>query len=448
MDGISAKVAKGLRAFNCPGCGAAVSIRALGFSVSAVCPSCKSIIDINNENFKIIARAAAAKAQYKYYIEPGTRGMIKGMQLECIGIVVRCDGTQQYFWTEYLLFNPFLGFRWLVENEGHWNFVTMVKDRPGFSGATVAPDNLFALKTQQPRSLSYQNRNYQIFVSGEAIVKHVIGEFYWRVKVGEKIKASDYIAPPYMLSYERSGSDLVWSHAEYLDPSVIRDTFRPKSGLPTRSGIGPNQPVSASASFGEVRNYFVFFAMALFLLQVVHLMRFHSETIFQEQFNYASSDPNKTRLSQKFTVPESAKNLEIDINAPVDNSWLEVKGDLVSDKDGKSENDFDVGVEYYSGYDDGYWSEGSRSSAAPLGDVEPGTYSLKLEANGPLTAAPYVNPITSMDYRVALNINNPNFSNFFVGLLLLALWPIYLFARKTSVEISRWSNSDFPKGGD
>ncbi len=39
------------------------------------------------------------------------------------------------------------------------------------------------------------------------VVETVMGEFYWKVEAGEKVRGVDYVSPPYML-VERSIDDL------------------------------------------------------------------------------------------------------------------------------------------------------------------------------------------------------------------------------------------------
>ena len=51
-----------------------------------------------------------------------------GVELEVIGAMTRSvtfDGVK-YFWNEYLLYNPKVGFKWLVHSDNHWNFVDSV----------------------------------------------------------------------------------------------------------------------------------------------------------------------------------------------------------------------------------------------------------------------------------------------------------------------------------
>ncbi|MGN7062052.1 DUF4178 domain-containing protein, partial [Neisseria sp. P0001.S006] len=64
----------------------------------------------------------------------GTRGKFHGDAYEAIGFQVRTIHVEgeAYSWAEYLLFNPFKGFRYLTEYNGHWNDVKPVKSLPKF----------------------------------------------------------------------------------------------------------------------------------------------------------------------------------------------------------------------------------------------------------------------------------------------------------------------------
>lgn len=210
--------------FNCPNCGSSVTLRAQGQSLVVTCVSCGSIIDVTNENYQIISKYTV-HAKIKPVIPLGTRGEYKGDKWEAIGFVQRSVGI--YSWSEYLLYNPFKGFRWLTEYDGHWNFVTMIKDRP-------QPD--------KAGNVRYLENDYSLFQTGTAKVEYVIGEFYWRVKVGETVAYSDYIAPPRILSVEGGENELVWSHGEYVEPETVNRMFNLTEELPFRMGIGACQP--------------------------------------------------------------------------------------------------------------------------------------------------------------------------------------------------------------
>ncbi len=212
-----------LKLFACPNCGANIILRAEGLSLSICCGSCGSIIDSSNKNHEIIS-----KFQINTRIQPeiplGTRGKIKGELFEVIGFMIR--ESSGYSWREFLLFNPYKGFRWLVEFDGHWTFVTMLKERP----------------TYKDSSIEYQGVNYKPLMTGSATVKYVLGEFYWRVQIGETVEYGDYIAPPKILSYEGTKDEVVWSAGQYILPIEIKEGFRIPGFMMPTVGVGACQP--------------------------------------------------------------------------------------------------------------------------------------------------------------------------------------------------------------
>ena len=78
-----------------------------------------------------------------------------------------------------------------------------------------------------------------------AYVKSVVGEFYWRVNAGDVALTEDYIAPPYMLSFEKAttatSKEIVVSHSKYIDIDTLESAFGLKD-LPRPWGIGTIQP--------------------------------------------------------------------------------------------------------------------------------------------------------------------------------------------------------------
>src|SRR6185312_12130963 len=112
------------KAIHCPACGGSITLRALGQSVMAVCPSCGSQIDVSQPAIRLIQQYR--HQQQQLHIPLGARGSLRGETFEVIGAMRRGDKGGN--WEEYLLFNPYIGFRWLVYDTGHWSFGRSIRD--------------------------------------------------------------------------------------------------------------------------------------------------------------------------------------------------------------------------------------------------------------------------------------------------------------------------------
>jgi hypothetical protein len=221
--------------FACTACGASITVKYPGATMSVVCNSCNSTIDVTSEAYRILSTYVGKTSLFKPCIPLGARGKLKGKTWEMIGFLVREDTASHYFWSEYLLFNPYYGYRWLVEDKGHWNFVRTIKRKPDVKSFMQYP-----AKGQEAK---LDGKSYQIYNYGTAAVKYVLGEFYWRVTVGTSNLTADYIAPPQMLSAEKDGKEIVWSLAEYIDAEEIRQSFcKVADKFPYQSGVSATKP--------------------------------------------------------------------------------------------------------------------------------------------------------------------------------------------------------------
>ena len=129
--------AKGL---NCPNCGAALEIRGFAATINVVCPQCLAILDAKDPNLKIL-QEFHSKVRVKLKIPLGSRGQWKGAIYEVIGFQQRAIVVDEveYSWDEYLLFNPYKGYRYLTEYNGHWNDVQTVRALPQTGGFGSKP---------------------------------------------------------------------------------------------------------------------------------------------------------------------------------------------------------------------------------------------------------------------------------------------------------------------
>ncbi|MDX1960864.1 MAG: DUF4178 domain-containing protein [Leptospiraceae bacterium] len=439
MAGIEEKkIHAPLKTFSCPNCAGSVGIRAVGNSITAVCSYCNSVISTVNEEYKILEQANQKMTKVQY-LELGIRGKLKGHLWEVVGYLERCDGTRQYSWSEYLLFNPTKGFRWLTLIDGHWSFGVKLKSYPKIYR-----------KDDRPKAL-HLGKDYYLYNEGQTITTFVIGEFYYRIKTEDSVETADFVSSPEMISMEKTDYEVNWTISTYLNPEEVKEAFSIQNPLPIPIDIAPNQP----SQFAEKRKsswstYFKFLAFA-FIIQLASVCFLNKEEVFKDTISFRENDPQKTKVTKQFKIREGNKALDIDIYAPLRNSWIEIGIDLVNDKTGET-FEVDGDMEFYSGIDGGEsWSEGSMSTTLTLSSIPEGDYHLNIEVVGDGLR---INPMDTIlkpnaygKYELPLTFNlvsgASNWSNFLFFISIFIIYPIYLSIRSYFFEVSRWSKSDY-----
>jgi hypothetical protein len=419
----AAEITNQTNALNCPKCGAVVNLRAVGQTMAAVCGSCGSLIDTSNPVWKLIQDRDEKVGSLHPVLPIGARGKLGGVDYEVIGFLQRADSEST--WSEFLLFNPWHGFEWLVTSNGHWSFVHRCPEIADLSGPKI----------------KYAGRHFILYARDKATVTAVLGEFYWKVRVGEKAVLTDYIDPPAVLSKEvyPDLQEFTWSMGEYIDPAVVGTAFNVKD-LPKPSGLYLNQPNPYIERWKGVRVIALLAVIAFTAIQIMTASHAKRKVDYDVDLAYRWDDGGKVVVSPKFKIEGSQQLVEIEADAKVDNNWMEFDMELV-DANTRQVYPATVEIEYYHGYDeDGSWSEGSGSNSVAIPAVPPGEYYLTIEASSdPLT--------TSMLYHVALSSGGVFWSNYFFGLLLILAYPIYLLLRRNGFENLRWAESDFSRTG-
>jgi hypothetical protein len=218
--GIQVQPAPAVRPLACPSCGGSVELRAAGYTVHVACRYCGSILDVTDPQAKLVTEYHQAAAEIE--IPLGTRGTLRGIEWEAIGYLQRSENGA-YGWEEYLLFNPYHGYRWLVKARGGWSLGEML---------TVTPDRL-SYDTQAVGADTYTH-----FFQGCAQVDYVLGEFYWRVAVGERVDTADWVRPGTMLSREKNANEISWTRNALLPDKEMQKAF----GVDAETSFWPPLP--------------------------------------------------------------------------------------------------------------------------------------------------------------------------------------------------------------
>src|SRR5262249_18915522 len=221
---------------NCPQCGGALALHAPDKAERVTCPSCNSLLDIHQGN--LIFLKALRRPEHPPIIPLGKTGKFGDDEYIHIGCMLRSVTIEgiKYFWQEYLLYHARKGFRWLVRSDDHWNFVEPLP--PGKARRSGG----YAV---------YDDKQFKLFQRAWAEVENGQGEFYWKVEVGEMVRASDFVNPPEMLSREvtrAEGDDeeqgeINWSLGTYLPVTDVERAFGLRGfPRPPLTNVAPNQP--------------------------------------------------------------------------------------------------------------------------------------------------------------------------------------------------------------
>ncbi|MDV6333250.1 DUF4178 domain-containing protein [Asticcacaulis sp. 201] len=447
-------------AFQCPTCGGPIALRAVGISVTAVCRQCSTVIDTANPNLRVIQ--AANKKAFDTDIAIGTRGELFGTMWEVIGYVRKWVKGTVYAWDEYLLFNPWEGFRFLSQSNGHWTFFKRLNRAIEGIGRNT--------------KLTYDDQTYTVFNKDRVFVDAVQGEFYWRVKTGDESDATDYICPPYMLSSESTDDEINITHGVYVEPNLIKKAF-PYARLVTPSGVGACQP-SPHGSQGDtiVRLGAIAAGVAIVLhlaisgglpnksvievtghpIQVMPLPTSTPSASTQPAGGAMWSLPGETQtaptaqtpqtdgqpvVTESFTLPRMT-NIRLDTATQIDNGWADFDLTLINETT-QATYPMHESVSYYHGLDDGEsWHEGHNAARTWLSSVPAGRYHLVIDAE-----TDQFSKDGQLPFSLTLRRGLTEWSNLWIALLLILIYPGIVLFRQWSFESQRWSNSDFKPDG-
>ncbi len=219
----------------CPSCNAPLELHAPGETQRVVCPSCNQLVDTSSGVLQLLG-PLSSKANPT--IRPGTKGTFSEGEMTVIGFVRCCASVDGDWWPfdEYLLHAPKIGFRWLVESDGHWSYV-----QPIAAGAVEAT----------AKGYVYDGVKFLPYQTAPLRVDQVLGEFYWQIAHGETVDSEDLIAPPAMLSRESTKTEENWSLSTYMTVREVQHAFGNKElPLGTPDGIAPNQVDAWKAASG------------------------------------------------------------------------------------------------------------------------------------------------------------------------------------------------------
>jgi hypothetical protein len=405
------------KTLHCPNCGGPVERRGYGHTLTIACPQCASVIDASTPLFEVVQTFERAVTRQPL-IPLGTRGNWDKATWEVIGFQVRgieVDGDH-FEWEEYLLFNPYRGFRYLTHYNGHWNYVTPLESIPAGSGAPAI-----------------HSRTHKHFASSEPVTTFVLGEFPWRVRVGDRVRASDYISAPYILSEESTGNETTWSEGVYVPGWHIWKAFNLPGSAPYAHGVYLNQPSPYTGVGALWLKAFALIGVTLALMAFFGMFS-KRETVLEVQRSFAAGATEPSFTTRPFDLTGRPATVEVSTRTNLSNNWAYFNYALINDETGVA-YDFGREISYYSGADsDGSWSEGGASDSVILPAVPPGRYYLLVE--------PETQSAVPVNFDIRLRHDVPTYTWFWIIIALLLIPPIFRAIQAANFERMRWAESD------
>lgn len=420
------------KGFKCPNCGGPVNLELPGKSQIIRCPYCSSILEPTHDVL-VLKEKYNEKFAHKMWIPLSAEGTLEGVKFKCVGMVVRGDddGGQ---WSEYLLFNPYHGYRYLVESSGHWTLMqqspTLGFDgsgRPGWYGPTG--------------KMHIAGKKLKYFTHYRATVKNIIGEFPWQATIGEANEVTEYINPPYAASCEtvsqyfdkkgkavdiealmaaeaqkkhRKSSDdedddddeddekdihafvrehqltrriteSNWSVGEYKYPDEIQAAFNLKE-MPPKIGFGMCEPNPAKRRYMFSLAWTLLMFLATSVTCSIVSGRAEEKVVIAKEIQLNTADfelknENGTDYLEFNFEPGSveltrASNVEFDFLASLNQQWMSFNVFMINEETGEGYI-YDTELSHYwGGSGEDSWSEGGNKADLTTIRMPAGTYYL------------------------------------------------------------------------
>lgn len=244
----------------CPNCGTAIALR-LEAAQSVVCGQCSAVVDLSAGPGAELTHFVQRGAHREPLIPLGRSGTLAcgapPQTWQVVGYLERKDlpepgsDDETSHWREYLLHHPTEGFVFLVDTDEGWSWVRPITGVPMLRGDQA-----------EWNGVGYSKRwDY------DAEVTWVQGEFYWRIKRGERARVTDYEgtgqAADKRLSRERTrgdaGEEVTWSAGATIDAAKVAAAF----GI--QAPAGKLRDASPASGQGALRKVLIAVAVMIVL---------------------------------------------------------------------------------------------------------------------------------------------------------------------------------------
>lgn len=401
--------------FSCFYCNTVTDLQVYFEPSTFACPSCKRIYYKTEGDYKF-----KNKFNHVYDHEGlklGAKASVKGKEYTLSGIVLK-KAFGNFYWREYILHNEALEFVYLSEADGHWILLKEIGTE--FDG------------NHHPRALVHDGKDFDLYEYSDAEIVSALGYFDFDVSK-TKVKTSDYINPPLMISIEKTNGTTTTFLGEHISKREVRKAF-PGSNMPSQKGVGIVQPFPLN-----VKNTAIVFCVAALLI-LITAWTLNKDRVEQDVLSTTLTFDdfiNKDYVTPSFELKGSSAPLSINVSSEVDNSWANIQIALINETTGE-ETYASKDIEYYHGYTDGEnWTEGSTSEEFKLCGVSQGKYHLSIT---PIKAP---EDVANSVINITASWNKPSSRNIWMVVLFMVVFLGIAYYVNKLFETRRWEDSSY-----
>lgn len=345
----------------CPQCGAPVPVTQPDATHRISCESCDSLLDHSEGALHYLAQIQ--KPAGNQWIPLGSSGNLRGEDVVVLGFVERWEASDdpEFEYREYLLYTP-AGYRYLVEDEGHFTYYT---ERLSAADVRCREPGIFA---------SYDKKTYVRYGQAMTKVHTVRGEFFYQIAQGDLVISTDFVKYPYMLSREESNDEFVWSRGTYMPSDELWKALSLPDQPPKARGTSPIAPNPHRP--GRLLLLGLLFTL---LLGLLHTGLVASKTgpavvdmsLRMPERPYPTQPaPELTQTSSGFEIASGPTTMEVTLHIETANAWVGINGALVNETTG------DVRM-FYLEAEQTSSIAGYSTAKGYLGSVMAGRYSMR-----------------------------------------------------------------------
>ena len=357
----------------CPSCGGGLE-RVTGLQAKAMhCQFCGGGIDLTTDPYRIFAMQTW-DGLTEGIVPLGAKVTMEGVEFTVLAHLVREAMKWGVRWTETLLHHPHKGYRWLLEGDRHFTWVTPMADWPKGDGSKVSVGEVTCRYAE----------------SNSVVVRKVAGELYWRVTAGDIVEGTDYVGPPWMVSREENGEEISWSLGKYMTREEVKEACGLESTPPKPRTVALHQPAPQDKYMKPL--LWRWFAATLLIIggSVVYYGTSDRSMVESEKFQLTlpstpaqkkEGSPEHDKLRDQnarfmgpFEVEKGPTTVRVTVHTEVSNSWLWFRFALYRPDDGTA-FDFNELVKSYDG-------DGSRKGKVVVAGIPAGSYYLRIEPQG------------------------------------------------------------------